>query len=90
MCVLALLLQPGRLLVAANRDEAFDRPSGPPSEVEPGVVAGVDLLRGGTWLGYNQHGLFVAVTNRKAPAVEATSYSRGLLAREALRCRRLT
>jgi hypothetical protein len=87
MCVLALLLEPGRSLVAANRDEAFDRPSGPPMEVEPGVVAGVDLLRGGTWLGANKHGLLIAVTNRKAPAVEATSYSRGLLARETLRCR---
>ena len=90
MCVLALLLEPGRLLVAANRDEAFDRPSAPPAEVEPGIVAGRDLRAGGTWLGYNNHGLFVAVTNRKEPAAAVDAYSRGLLAREALRCRRLT
>ena len=90
MCVLALLLEPGRILVAANRDEAFDRPSLPPAEVEPGVVAGRDLLAGGTWLGFNRHGLFVAVTNRKSPASTPDTPSRGLLAREALRCRRLT
>jgi uncharacterized protein with NRDE domain len=89
MCVLALLLEPGRLLVAANRDEAFDRPSAPPAEVEPGIVAGRDLRAGGTWLGYNRHGLFVAVTNRKDPAPTPDAASRGLLVREALRCRRL-
>ena len=90
MCVLALLLEPGRILVAANRDEAFDRPSAPPAEVEPGVVAGRDLRADGTWLGYNQHGLFVALTNRASPASTPDTPSRGLLAREALRCRRLT
>jgi len=90
MCVLALLLEPGRLLVAANRDELFDRPSAPPAEVEPGVVAGRDLAAGGAWLGYNSHGLFVAVTNRKSPASTPDALSRGLLVREALRCRRLT
>jgi uncharacterized protein with NRDE domain len=90
MCVLAMLLEPGRLLVAANRDERVDRPSAPPAEVEPGVVAGRDLLAGGTWLGVNSHGLFVALTNRKIPASTPDAPSRGLLAREALRCRRLT
>ena len=90
MCVLAIVLEPGRLLVAANRDEAFDRPSAPPAEVEDGIVAGRDLLAGGTWLGYNRHGLFVAVTNRKEPAPAPNALSRGLLAREALNCRRLT
>lgn len=92
MCVLALLL--GRdpstpLLVAANRDEALARPSLPPREIEPGIVAGQDLESGGTWLGYNRHGVFVAVTNRRDPARTPASLSRGLLALEALRCRKL-
>jgi uncharacterized protein with NRDE domain len=92
MCVLALFLDPGGpipLIAAANRDEALSRPSRPPGEVEPGIVAGRDLAGGGTWLGVNDRGLFVAVTNRRAPEKTDASYSRGLLALEALRCRRL-
>jgi hypothetical protein len=92
MCVLALWmgLDPKTpLVVAANRDESYARPSAPPSEIEPGIVAGKDLESGGTWLGTNKHGLFVAVTNRKSPARTAASVSRGLLALETLRCRKL-
>jgi uncharacterized protein with NRDE domain len=88
MCVLALLL--GReLRVAANRDEFYGRPAAPPAEVEPGILAGRDLLAGGTWLGLNRRGLFVAVTNRRTPVRTPESRSRGLLALEALRCREL-
>ena len=88
VCVLAILLGPGRV-VAANRDESLGRPAAPPAEVEPGIVAGRDLEAGGTWLGVNRHGLFVAVTNRGQPARTPESRSRGLLALEALRCRQL-
>ena len=92
MCVLALWLgvDPKRpLVVAANRDESYGRPSMPPSEIEPGIVGGKDLQSGGTWLGFNRHGLFVAVTNRKTPERTPDSISRGLVALEALRCRQL-
>ena len=92
MCVLALWLgvdPKTPLIAAANRDEDYARPSAPPSEVEPGLFAGKDLLGGGTWLGFNRHGLFVALTNRKRPARRGDSPSRGLLALEALRCRKL-
>jgi uncharacterized protein with NRDE domain len=92
MCVLALWLDADPdtpVIVAANRDEFFGRPAAPPSEIEPGIVAGRDLRAGGTWLGVNRHGLFVAVTNRRAPAPTPESSSRGLLALEALRCRAL-
>ena len=92
MCVLAMWL--GRdpqapLLVAANRDESLSRPSAPPSEIEAGVIAGRDLESGGTWLGVNRHGLFVAVTNRRTPVRTPSSLSRGLLTLETLRCRKL-
>jgi hypothetical protein len=93
MCVLALWLgvDPARpLIVAANRDESYDRASASPSEIEPGIVAGKDLESGGTWFGFNRHGLFVAVTNRKSPVRTPGSPSRGLLALEALRCRKLS
>jgi len=92
MCVLVLYvgLDPATpLLVGANRDEALDRPSAPPAEVEPGIVAGRDLVAGGTWLGLNTSGLFVAITNRRRPARSPEARSRGLLALEALRCRTL-
>jgi len=92
MCVLAMWLgadPKAPLIVAANRDESLTRPSAPPAEVEPGVIAGRDLESGGTWLGVNKHGLFVAVTNRKMPARTPDSLSRGLLALETLRCRKL-
>src|SRR5438552_3923058 len=58
------------VLVLANREEAYSRPSaGPqifPRQVDrPAWMGGVDLTAGGTWLGVNELGLFVAVTNRK-------------------------
>lgn len=90
MCLLALWIGRDRdvpLVAAANRDEFFGRPAAAPAEIEPGIVAGQDLQAAGTWLGVNRHGLFVAVTNRREPAKTAESYSRGLLALEALRCR---
>ena len=92
MCVLAIWLgldPKTPLVVAANRDESYARPSAPPAEIDPGIVAGKDLESGGTWLGMNRQGLFVAVTNRKSPARRPDSLSRGLLALETLRCRKL-
>lgn len=89
MCVLAVWLGKDRLVVAANRDESMTRPSAPPSEIKPGVLAGKDLVSGGTWLGVNKHGLFIAVTNRRSPTPTPQSLSRGLLALETLNCRKL-
>lgn len=90
MCVLAVFVDPApgvRLVVAANRDEDPVRPSAPPARIdeERGIAAGRDLRSGGTWLGVNRAGLFLAVTNRHWPKTEAASLSRGLLALEALR-----
>ncbi|HSQ13099.1 MAG TPA: NRDE family protein [Candidatus Deferrimicrobium sp.] len=55
------------LLVAANRDEHFDRPSAPPAEIagDPRIVAGRDLRVGGTWLGVNEYGVLVGILNRR-------------------------
>jgi len=54
------------VVVAANRDELLDRPSEPPAVVEedPRVGAPRDAEAGGTWIGYNEHGVLVALTNR--------------------------
>lgn len=89
MCTLTIAWQvfdDAPVVVAANRDEAFDRPAEAPAKIEddPGVVAPRDLEAGGTWVGYNEHGLFVGITNRWVTGLESER-SRGLLVRDALR-----
>ncbi len=90
MCTLTLAWQvfdDAPVAVAANRDEQRDRPSEPPArlEGEPTVIAPRDAEAGGTWLGYNDAGLFVGITNRWTDADLAGERSRGLLTRDALR-----
>jgi len=70
MCTLILLQRPDHdwpLLLAANRDEMTDRPWLPPGHHWPGqpdVVAGIDRVGGGSWLGLNSDGLVAAIMNR--------------------------
>ncbi|QKY21300.1 NRDE family protein [Halolamina sp. CBA1230] len=90
MCTLTLAWQTfddAPVAVAANRDEQRDRPSEPPARLgtEPTVIAPRDAKAGGTWLGYNESGLFVGITNRWTDADLAGERSRGLLTRDALR-----
>lgn len=56
------------LVVAANRDEYYARPASAPRIVHerPRAIAGVDLEKGGTWMGANEHGLFVGLTNQRS------------------------
>jgi uncharacterized protein with NRDE domain len=74
------------VVVAANRDERRDRPSEPPqrTESDPAVVAPRDARAGGTWIGYNEAGLFVGITNRWVDGTTAER-SRGRLVADALR-----
>lgn len=70
------------IILAANRDEFQERPTrqaGPWEEL-PGLIAGKDLLSGGTWLGVTIDGRLSAVTNFREPGIfrEGAS-SRGLL-----------
>jgi uncharacterized protein with NRDE domain len=78
------------LVIAANRDERYDRPSGPPAiwDTEPRILAGKDLSAGGTWLGVNERGLLVGILNRRstgASIAQLNSRSRGLLCLDLLR-----
>ena len=74
---------PGHVLVlAANRDEFFARPTEPASHWTdaPHVLAGRDLEKGGTWLGVTRDGRWAAVTNyRDGTRPETGSRSRGEL-----------
>ena len=54
-----------RLILAANRDEFYSRPTRAVAywDDAPGVLAGRDLKAGGTWLGITSAGRFAAITN---------------------------
>jgi uncharacterized protein with NRDE domain len=91
MCTLIILRRPGHawpLLIAGNRDEMRDRPWMPPGrhwKDRAEVVAGLDRLGGGSWLGVNDHGMVAAVMNREGTLGPAPrKRSRGELVLEAL------
>jgi uncharacterized protein with NRDE domain len=70
------------LLVAANRDEFYERPTAAAAfwQEAPGLLAGRDLQAGGTWMGVTRQGRFSAITNhRNPPTTPAQPRSRGLL-----------
>lgn len=60
------------LIVAANRDEFFHRPTEAANywAEAPEILAGRDLQAGGTWLGINKSGGFSALTNFRDGNVE--------------------
>ena len=91
MCILLLSLRQHPrypLIVAANREEAYDRPTAAAAfwNDAPNVLAGRDLLQGGTWLGITRQGRFAALTNfRSVEANRSDGPSRGGLVSEFLR-----
>jgi uncharacterized protein with NRDE domain len=71
-----------RLIVAANRDEWFRRPTAAAAfwDDAPDIFAGRDLEQKGTWLGVTRTGRFAALTNYRDPAHQrADAPSRGHL-----------
>ncbi len=69
------------LVLAANRDEFFARPTRQAHEWnDASIIAGRDLRAGGTWLAVGRDGRFAAVTNvREAGGNGAGERSRGEL-----------
>lgn len=75
------------LVVAANRDEFFARPTAPAAfwKHSPQILAGRDLEAGGTWMGVTRNGRFAALTNFRDPAQNRSGApSRGALVAEFL------
>lgn len=75
------------LYVISNRDEVLDRPAQPPElhrREAINVFAPRDALKGGTWLGLNEMGVFAGITNRFGLVGEDHHRSRGHLVFRAL------
>jgi len=86
MCTIAFLVEVvagAPLVVVANRDEMYARPTRPPERLGPALVGGFDVLSHGTWLAVHGRGRFAAVTNQRALAVAPPGLrSRGLAVKE--------
>ena len=85
MCLLIAVFAtvPGvPLLIAANRDELYQRPADPITVLRaarPRILGGRDELAGGTWLAVNEHGVVAGLTNLPAAARDPGRRSRGEL-----------
>lgn len=84
MCSLVIAWQvfaEAPVVVAANRDERLDRPAQPPDRRPgpPAIVAPRDTQAGGTWIGYNERGVFIGLSNRWVDTELDGERSRGQL-----------
>ncbi|UYM18685.1 NRDE family protein [Endozoicomonas euniceicola] len=89
MCLIIFSWQPDAqnpLVLVANRDEFYDRPTAPVQfwEDYPEIFGGRDKKAWGSWLALSRSGRFAAVTNyRQWPAPEG-EISRGQLVKDCL------
>jgi uncharacterized protein with NRDE domain len=90
VCTLAIYFHVSEdfpVVVAANRDEFYERPATPPVRLagDPWIVAGQDLVAGGTWLGVSAHHVVAGIVNRRSNAApDPTRRSRGQLCLDVL------
>ena len=76
MCLVTLAIDQNRrfpLVIAANRDEFFKRPTArlawwTPESGGPAILSGRDLEAGGTWMGLSAAGRMAMLTNIRAPS----------------------
>jgi uncharacterized protein with NRDE domain len=76
-----------KLVLAANRDEFFERPTLLADfwESDSNILGGIDIISGGTWLGVSKTGRFAAITNYRNPLAQVTQpISRGKITRQFL------
>jgi uncharacterized protein with NRDE domain len=85
MCVVAVAWNAHpkwQLVAAGNRDEYHARASAPLARWDdrPDILAGRDLVSGGTWIGVSEAGRFAVVTNiRSSEGPDPDKASRGAL-----------
>lgn len=85
MCLIIFAFQTHpryKLILAANRDEYYHRPTSPASWWEEArfLLAGKDLEAGGTWMGITKKGKLAALTNyRGTESHKKNAPSRGAL-----------
>ncbi|MBS7662872.1 NRDE family protein [Pseudomonas lalucatii] len=84
MCLIVFAWRPSHplpLVLAANRDEFYERPSQPLAAWEdaPNIYGGRDLQAGGTWLAAGPQGRYAALTNIRDPRQPPFGRSRGEL-----------
>jgi len=89
MCLISFAWQQGQhqLVMMANRDEFHQRPTAASHwwPEQPNMLAGKDLVAGGTWLGITENGYFAALTNvRQLPNDRQGQISRGHLVKDFL------
>ena len=76
-----------RVILAANRDEYYNRPTAPAAFLDdsPDVLGGLDLKHYGMWLGITRTGRLAAITNYRDPIADLPhARSRGFLVKEFL------
>ena len=91
MCTVVILRRPDHpwpLILGANRDEQISRPWQAPArhwEDRPEVVAALDEMAGGSWMGINDWGVVVCILNRRGTlGPQDDKRSRGEIVLEAL------
>jgi hypothetical protein len=90
MCTVVVLRRSDHhwpIIMGANRDEMLSRPWKPPARHWPDrdVIAGLDELAGGTWMGLNDSGVVACILNRHGTLGPAPGKrSRGEIVLEAL------
>jgi len=90
MCIIAFHYKTNpqhELIIAANRDEFYERPTKQAYfwPTTPIIFAGQDSQAGGTWMGVNENGRFVAITNYRNPELDVLKpISRGRIATDFL------
>lgn len=92
MCLIGIAIDQDRrypLVIAANRDEFFNRPASrlawwTPESGGPAILGGRDMQAGGTWLGMTTLGRLAMVTNVREPQASAdrSAPSRGRIVPE--------
>jgi uncharacterized protein with NRDE domain len=79
-------------VIAANRDEFFSRAAETARwwDDDARILAGRDLLAGGTWLGVTRSGRFAALTNYRGAERRVDAPSRGALVADILKSQNST